>query len=215
MAIIFTTNNDHDYMNMDRKGDDTERTGVCMGAAATWCKFALAGNYAADPCSWSNLPDVKKLATEYVYRVNPYAESRAFLEKQLSHTVRLGGQRLKILKSYRDFELSKPTSNIRLGNPQVKLVLDIAGIVGLKVVVPTQASDLIVNYIKDHEGIYLMFCSGHYMAASSRLGLLYFYDNQNALYRCNTSNELYETIKNAREKEEDWGQNWYAYRCVY
>ena len=227
MPIVYTTNNAHDYMNMHRKADDTVRTGVCMGAAATWCKFALAENYTADPCSWSNLPDVKKLAAEYVYRVNPYAETTKFLILQMEKTMPsgrkyMGGEegkglyahaaRQKIIQSYG----KHMSTNVKDGNGQLKLVLDIAGIVGLKVTVPDQTSNSIVSYIRDHEGIYLIFNSGHFMAASSKQNHIYFYDNENALCRCHSSDKLYETIKDVRGSARDWANvKWFAYRCHY
>ena len=111
---------------------------------------------------------------------------------------------------------TKDSRHVKDGNWQVNLVLEIAGLVGLKVVVPSQTSTAVVNYVKSHEGIYLLFNSGHFMAASSVKDHWYFYDNENALFRCHGSEELFETIKSCREKEGDWANNrWYAYRIYH
>lgn len=211
---IYSSHNEHDYIDMRRKKSDTERTGVCPGAASTWCKYAHKANYQYNPCASENLPGVKKLTTEYVYRVNPRAEITKFLETHMNETMStVGTPREKIIDSYRKHYTKQRT--IEAGNGQLKLLLNITGIVGLKVVIPSQKSELIVRYIIEHEGIYLIFCGGHFMGASSKRSHLYFYDNQNGLYKSNNAEDLYDTVKKVRKKERDWNEKWYAYRCYY
>ena len=53
----------------------------------------------------------------------------------------------------------------------------------------------VIKTMSDTPGVYMLLVSTHIMAASSINGNYYFYDTENGLFRCNSSEELYKSIR--------------------